>query len=219
MSTQKLNSKQVKDILTNVISKTVEKSVSQGNYDRTILATIQYCIDKTSGQYRIKYQNGYYTAYGQNKDYIYSDGSSVFVLVPQGNFKQKLFITGSASNSSSDKMYLTNLEDDQKYKAQGKNILVYHRHGDHDLDLSSYWCGPTMEKEYVKYYYRAGGTNNCYSIDSQAFQGLKQSEFFKLGVRFRTNLAESRKASGDYGIRVLIRYQTEKGFYDVWFSF
>ena len=181
MSTQKLNSKQVKDILTNVISKTAEKSVSQGNYDRTILATIQYCIDKTSGQYRIKYQNGYYTAYGQNKDYIYSDGSSVFVLVPQGNFKQKLFITGSASTSSSDKMYLTNLEDDQKYKAQGKNILVYHRHGDHDLDLSSYWSKDN--KEYVKYYYRAGETGNCYSIDNTAFQGLKQSEFFKLGVK------------------------------------
>ena len=213
MSTQKLNSKQVKDILTNVISKTAEKSVSQGNYDRTILATIQYCIDKTSGQYRIKYQNGYYTAYGQNKDYIYSDGSSVFVLVPQGNFKQKLFITGSASTSSSDKMYLTNLEDDQKYKAQGKNILVYHHHGDHDLDLSSYWSKDN--KEYVKYYYRAGETGNCYSIDNTAFQGLKQSEFFKLGVRFKTNFSEARKASnGDYGIRVIIRYEDDKGYHD-----
>ena len=213
MSTQKLNSKQVKDILTNVISKTAEKSVSQGNYDRTILATIQYCIDKTSGQYRIKYQNGYYTAYGQNKDYIYSDGSSVFVLVPQGNFKQKLFITGSASTSSSDKMYLTNLEDDQKYKAQGKNILVYHHHGDHDLDLSSYWSKDN--KEYVKYYYRVGETGNCYSIDNTAFQGLKQSEFFKLGVRFKTNFSEARKASnGDYGIRVIIRYEDDKGYRD-----
>ena len=61
MSSSKPSSKEIKDTLINVIYKTAEKSVSQGKYDKTILATIQYCVDKTNGQYRIKYQNGYYS--------------------------------------------------------------------------------------------------------------------------------------------------------------
>ena len=209
-----MDSRQVKEILTNVISKSAEKAVSQGNYDKTILATIQYCMDKTSGQYRIKYQNGYYVAYGGTQDSFYSEGSSVFVLVPQGDFTKKLFITGSASNDSGDKVYLTNLEDDQKYKTTGPNVLINQAGANADFHMSSYWCGDTLETEYVKYYYQQGVAGNMFSIDDKAFQAFKKSEFFKLGVSFRTELNDSRKSSGDYGIRVVITFQSESTTYD-----
>lgn len=205
MSSSKPSSKEIKDTLINVIYKTAEKSVSQGKYDKTILATIQYCVDKTNGQYRIKYQNGYYTAYGSNQDYIYSDGSTVFVLVPQSDFTNKLFITGSASNYNNDKVYLTNLEDEQKYKTIGPNILT--KASNRDLHLSSY-----DNKD--KPYYIDGADDNIFVLNEDAFNNLKTSKYFKLGVNFRTELTEDRKTSGDYGIRIIATFQNEKETYD-----
>ena len=205
MSSSKPSSKEIKDTLINVIYKTAEKSVSQGKYDKTILATIQYCVDKTNGQYRIKYQNGYYTAYGSNQDYIYSDGSTVFVLVPQSDFTNKLFITGSASNYNNDKVYLTNLEDEQKYKTIGPNILT--KASNRDLHLSSY-----DNKD--KSYYIDGADDNIFVLNEDAFNNLKTSKYFKLGVNFRTELTEDRKTSGDYGIRIIATFQNEKETYD-----
>lgn len=201
MSSSKLSSKQIQEKLINVISKTAEKTVSQSNYDRTILATIQYCMDKTSGQYRIKYQNGYYVAYGNEQDFIYSEGASVFVLVPQGDFRNKLFITGSASNYNGDKVYLTNLEEDQQYKSIGPNILTI---ASSNLDLSSYKS--SIDTEWEKTY--------DFSLDDAAFKKLKNSNYLKLGVQFKTALPDEQKLSGDYGIRLVITYQKGEETYD-----
>ena len=62
-NSQGMSPEQVKEALTNLISKTAQKATAEGKYDRTILAKIQYCTDATLGQYKIQYQNGYYTAY------------------------------------------------------------------------------------------------------------------------------------------------------------
>ena len=201
MSSSKLSSKQIQENLINAISKTAEKAVSQGSFDRTILATIQYCMDKTSGQYRVKYQNAYYTAYSNEQDFIYSEGASVFVLIPQGNFKNKLFITGSASNYNGDKVYLTNLEADQQYKAVGPNIVAINGAS---LDLSSYKSSPDTEWEKIYQF----------NVNEAAFQTLKNSDYFKLGVQFKITLPDEQKTSGDYGVRLVITYQKGEEVYD-----
>ena len=79
------NSKLVQSALINTISKTVEKAVQEAKYDKTILATIQYCSDATIGQYKIKYQNGYYTAYAQDTSRQYSNNTLVYVKIPENN--------------------------------------------------------------------------------------------------------------------------------------
>jgi len=39
------------------------RAVSTAKYDKTIQATIIECIDSTIGEYKIRYQDGFWTAY------------------------------------------------------------------------------------------------------------------------------------------------------------
>jgi len=215
MDKLQLQSKEIQQSLINTIQRMAEKTVSQSKITKTILATIQYCIDKTNGQYKIKYQNGYFTAYAQGEvnEYTYSSGSLVYVLVPNGDMNGRLLIIGSASNSSNDKIYLTNLEDEQMYKVNSGNMLISQLGENKTLNLSTYSCtGPSPEEEYTKYYYQAGADNNYFTIDTNLIQLLQKSEYFRLGVRFQTKLKEDRNenGTGDYGIRIVITYINDK---------
>lgn len=197
--------------IVNTIMRTVEKTVSQGNFTKTILATVQYCIDKVNGQYKIKYQNGYLTAYAQNTSdgYIYSEGALVYVLVPNGDLTSRLLIVGSASNNNGDKIYLTNLSDDQKYKKIGSNLLV--TNGPLDLNLSSYWCEEGPEGEFIKYYYQEDQQNGMFIINETAIDNIKRSKYFRLGATFKTSFTDDRKVSGDYGIKLVAVFKKDDG--------
>ena len=214
MADERLSKERIKSILTNVISKNAEKAVSQANYDRTILATVQYCIDSSIGQYKIKYQDGYYTAYSNgSENFGYSPGAAVFVKIPENDFTKRLFITGSATNSNDDRVYLVNMDAGQQYKTKGPNILKKGAHGDSDdLNLSSYWCSSQYEtedpQEYVKKYYKKDGeSSNILAVTNTGIDSLRQYNYFKFSVSFKTNLFESRKNSGDYGVRLVLRYK------------
>ena len=202
---------QVQKGIVNTIMRTVEKTVSQGNFTKTILATIQYCVDKVNGQYKIKYQNGYLTAYAQNTSdgYIYSEGALVYVLVPNGDLTSRLLIVGSASNNNGDKIYLTNLSDDQKYKTIGSNLLV--TNGPLDLNLSSYWCEEGPEGEFIKYYYQEEQQNGMFTINQTAIDNIKRSKYFRLGASFKTSFTDDRKVSGDYGIKLVAVFKKDDG--------
>ena len=208
-----ISKEQIKSILTNVISRNAEKAVNQAEYDRTILATIQYCIDPSLGQYKIKYQDGYYTAYASNNDsYMYTEGAAVFVTVPGNNFNNRLFITGSASNYNGDKTYLTNMEPEQQYKIKGPNILTVGAN-QQDLNLSSYWCSTRIDTEqtheYSKVYYSNNNQNNILEFVNGGIDSLKQSEhnYFRLNASFKTSIIDSRKNTGDYGIKVVLKFK------------
>ena len=53
-NSQGMSPEQVKQTLTNLINKSADKVASEGKYDRTILAKIQYCSDAVLGQYKIQ---------------------------------------------------------------------------------------------------------------------------------------------------------------------
>lgn len=208
-----MSKEQIKSIITNVINRNAEKAVNQAAYDRTILATIQYCIDSSLGQYKIKYQDGYYTAYASNSDsYMYTEGAAVFVTVPGNNFNNRLFITGSASNYNGDKTYLVNMEPEQQYKIKGPNILTVGTN-QQDLNLSTYWCSTRIDTEqtheYVKKYYSSDTQNNIIEFIEGGIDSLKQSEhnYFKLNVSFKTSILDSRKNTGDYGVKLVLKFK------------
>ena len=102
-NSQNMSVEQVKEHLTNLINKQAKKVASEGNYDRTILATIQYCSNAVLGQYKIKYQNGYYSAYALDTSSRYNDGAAVYVTVPGNDLSNRLFIQGLATDDSTQK--------------------------------------------------------------------------------------------------------------------
>ena len=211
-NSQGMSPEQVKEALTNLISKTAQKATAEGKYDRTILAKIQYCTDATLGQYKIQYQNGYYTAYSLDKTKRYSDGSSVYVTVPQNDLNNRLFIQDLATNDNSQRTYLTNLEGDQQFATYGQNLIK--SVSSSGLDLSSHW---DMPKGREVFYYTHDASQNINNrinllLDGEIISSIRNGDgYFRLGAKFKTNLTDDRKVQGNYGIRVVLVFNRTNG--------
>ena len=194
----------IKNVLINTFKRSAEKSVNQAAYDRTILATVQFCSDATIGQYKIKYQNSYFTAYAQDKTVTYINGATVYVLVPGNNMQNRMFITGLATNDNSQKIYITNLDEDQQYMKNGNNMLG----ATGEIKLSSY---PNAPREYiVPLYDKDDIENSVISIASRNQKNdiLAGGGYIRFGASFKTDLLDYRK-EGNYGIRLYINYEGE----------
>ncbi len=195
----------VKQSILSTISKYAEKAVQRANYDKTILATVQYCTDSSIGQYKIKYQNGYYTAYAQDTSRTYLSKAAVYVLVPRNDMNNRLFITGSATNDSTQKVYTRNLEGDQQFSIDGSNYITKINS---NIDMSSYWGAGTS---YSVVLWSAESDNNLIEFNSNINEFLQDAEYIRFGASFKTALTESRKASGNYGLILTLSYKDSDG--------
>lgn len=221
-----MNHNTINDSLLNTMKKTSEKTVENLGYDKTILASIQYCSDATLGQYKIRYQNGYYTAYAQDKSVVYSNGANVYVLVPGNDMSNKKFITGLVDNDNALRTYISNLDGDQLYSLTSKNLFTTVE----ETKLSSYDPASMTalgEGNIVTLYKRgdsAAGeiTINKIGLDEQevnkAFSRVDPEDdstmkYIRFGATFQTTFEDYRKMvqGSDYGIRLYITYQDEKG--------
>ena len=201
-NSQDMSPGNVKDALINLVNRISEKTMRKADYDKTILAKIQYCADATIGQYKIQYQNAYFTAYSQDRDAVYSNGASVYVTIPKNDMNNRLMITGLATNDSSSKTYVTALEGDQKYAIKGQNLLQAAQ-GYDTIRLSSYSGTP------VTVYSSSDTMSNYYNLIENANTKIKNGNgFLRLGATFQTNLADSQKAAegADYGLKLCLTY-------------
>jgi len=212
-----MSSDDIKKILINTFNKAITKSVQDAKYDKTILATIQYCTDATIGQYKIKYQNGYFTAYSQDTSAIYSNGAAVYITVPENNFNNRLIISGLATSDSSAKTYVTNLEGDQQYMQKGPNLISM-KPTVSEIQLSSFIGVAQHDPQLIPIFTRdktqssvdmvdigTNGEDNPLSADSY----LKTADgAFRFGATFRTAIPENKQYTGDYGIRLGLRFMT-----------
>lgn len=203
-NSKNMSTTDVKNALINTFKRSAEKSVQDAGYDKTILATIQYCSDATIGQYKIKYQNGYFTAYSRDTSTIYTNQASVYVLVPGNNMNNRMFITGLATNDNSQKAYATNLEMDQIYMKDSINLITV---VNEDINMSSYWDAPNT---YTKVLYQYGRESNIINLSDQCNTYVKNSGgALRFGASFKTTFTEDRKVSGNYGLRLTLRYNND----------
>ena len=59
--------------------------------DKTVTATIASCSNLLTNEYKVSYNGGIMTVYGASGK-TYSKGSSVYVLIPEGDFTKKKII-------------------------------------------------------------------------------------------------------------------------------
>ena len=209
-NSKNVNADDIKKMLINTFNRSAEKSVHEAKYDRTILATVQYCTDATLGQYKIKYQDSYFTAYSRDVDKIYSNKASVYVLVPGNDMTNRMFITGLATNDNAQQKPIVNLEMDQQYSSDSPNFIT---RINNDINMSSYWV-TTSPNSYTRTLYKRGAVENLVSIDSNNFINyLKEfkNNYFRFGASFKTALTEDRKI-GDYGLRLRLKFNGDNNF-------
>ena len=90
--------------------------------DKTVTATIASCSDLLTNEYKVSYNGGIMTVYGASGK-TYSKGSSVYVLVPEGDFTKKKIIIDSASYKEDDQniSFISSIMND--YNLIGSNTL------------------------------------------------------------------------------------------------
>ena len=89
------NSPNLEETILQAVDIVASKKIASAGYDKTIQATIVSCVDATIGKYKVKYQDGFFFAYSANMDTSYSDGSTVFILVPGGDMSRDKTILGT----------------------------------------------------------------------------------------------------------------------------
>ena len=206
-----LSKEDIKNILINTFNRTAEKSVSKASYDKTILATIQYCSDATIGQYKVKYQNSYFTAYSKDLSKIYSNNTTVYISVPGNDMSNRMFIIGLANDDVNQQSSVTNLELDQQFTNKSPNFINMGGTDLDELSMSSYWNAPN---EFVKDLYRYTRETNIIDVRNDTFLNYVNQldvPYFRFGCCFKTDLIDERK-SGNYGIRLKLKFKGEDNY-------
>jgi len=95
----------------NAIDIVASKRVAEAGYNKTIQGVIVSCEDETIGKYKIKYQDGYWYAFSNNIETKYTKGTSVYILVPNGDMNNDKTILGSTSKLGIDYIDIDNMID------------------------------------------------------------------------------------------------------------
>ena len=86
----------VSDALLKAMSIVANQATSNQNADISIKAIIKSRVDSSTGQYLATYNGGDITIFDiAASTNIYSPGTQVYVLVPEGNFSNKKYIIGA----------------------------------------------------------------------------------------------------------------------------
>lgn len=177
------------DNILEAIETIVDSSIAKSNYDRTIQATIIKMVDKSLGQYNVKYQDSYFDAFSVDTTIEYVEGTNVYILVPNGDMSKDKTILGAVDG----------------YKIQGVTAIT-------DADASDpvgYNCvNSNIRFELCSYIeeqnivlYDKDSDINLINLDNEALKNfLQSSSQLVAGASFRTNLPGEQRVKGNYGI-------------------
>ncbi|MDY6058352.1 MAG: hypothetical protein SPI36_03805, partial [Candidatus Onthovivens sp.] len=165
-----------------------EKIIDNANYDKTIQAQVVSCIDQEAGKYKIKYQNSYSYAYATSPEIHYSNGTYVYVQVPNGDMKKNKTILNAIENSKVDYGVAIDLEDE--YDKIGVNCISSDQY---PFKLSSYY----LEKKII---YDSKSNKNDINIDINNFaSNITYADSFLCAATIRTSF-KNTQIQGNYGI-------------------
>lgn len=184
-----MNSGNYESKILEAIQIVVDNAISNASYDKTIQAVVVRCEDATIGDYVVKYQDSTFHAYSYNTDVTYVNGSTVYVLIPGGDFKLEKTIIGSVDRLGPD--YVSIVEGEDAYEVVGVNTIA---------DKNTFGLCSYKELDTKILYNRDAGIDllglNTFAIAKY----IKESNSLICGATFKTNLLTEQKFQGDYGI-------------------
>ena len=167
----------------------VDNAISKAQYDRTIQATVVRCEDETIGDYVVQYQDSTFHAYSYNTDVTYVKGSTVYVLVPCGDFSLEKSIVGSVDRIGPD--YISIVEGEDAYEVVGVNTI----NSKNSFGLCSYTNPDT-----VILYDRDAAIDlvdlNTFAIEKY----IKEANSLICGATITTKLPTEQRYKGNYGL-------------------
>ena len=176
-----------------------ENAVRNAGYDKTIQATIISCEDKTTGCYKVQYQDNIFLAYSADTKVKYTKGNLVYILIPNSNFDNNKTILGSVTKIGSDYIDVTDEKD--QYEIIGNNICQQ----DKEFKLSTYETA-------VKVLYDAEASVDELGLSEfDAGEYLSSATYLMLTASIKTNIAASQRYLGNYGLLVEAEFKDNTG--------
>ena len=177
------------DNILEAIETIVDSSIAKSNYDRTIQATIIKMVDKSLGQYNVKYQDSYFDAFSVDTTIEYVEGTDVYILVPNGDMSKDKTILGAVDGYKI--QGITAITDADASDPVGYNCV----NSNIRFELCSY-----IEEQNIVLYDKDSNIN-LIDLDNEALKNfLQSSSQLVAGASFRTNLPGEQRVKGNYGI-------------------
>lgn len=176
-----------------------ENAVKNAGYDRTIQATIISCEDKTTGCYKVQYQDNIFLAYSADTKVKYTKGNLVYILIPNSNFDNNKTILGSVTKMGSDYIDVTDEKD--QYEIIGNNICQQNK----EFKLSTYQTA-------VKVLYDVETSIDELGLSEfDAREYLSSATYLMLTASIKTSIAASQRYLGNYGLLVEAEFKDNTG--------
>lgn len=194
------------------------KRVSSVAFDQTLKCTITDNSSAGSGKYKVTDGSVTFDAYVNDSSYRVDD--QVYVLIPEGDFKQQKMIIGKYTADNENEPYIYESPFDQLVDMTGNLIQINIEKKYRQLrannkyekiaELISHRTDFT-EDEFYKVKWNLENENECRKLLwSQEFDGTVENEYTRLGVQaeFSSWLNTWDVISGNYGLNVRV-YGTE----------
>jgi hypothetical protein len=120
-----VNKMNLQESILKAVNTIVEQRTNELKVDKTITAIIEKNMGTFNGKtlYRVMYEGGFLEAVVLNSEEIYLPNTSVYVLVPQGNFSKEKIIIGRTNNINVDNISSISTNIDNEYCLVGSNLL------------------------------------------------------------------------------------------------
>ena len=217
-------------VLQETILRAMDAVVTQRNNELKLDKTITAIIKKNVGVrnnraiYEVEYEGGRLVATAQNSTDSYIPNTSVYVLVPQGNFSNEKIIIGRASTISTDRSSSVVAAAANSYSIIGANLIEstsdekiknieYGLHSFHDHITES--SGHPSDHRFQVLYDINSGINRIKFNDNRLNIYKDQTTALMLKADFQTNLdiEQRRQSNARYGLLFNFSFDNlNKGF-------
>ena len=196
---------ELQDSILKAIDAITKTRIDKLQLDKTVTAEIIKCTNALSREYKCSYNGGNITAYAA-EGATYTNGQSVYVLIPQSDMTKRKTIVGVSSAKEDDEniSFVSSALSD--YNLIGKNV-INDKKNIQPVGLHSY----KKEEYFLLYDYatRNDPSRNYVNIEIEELNNnLKQAEALMIEASFQTRLPKAHKLSQDgiYGLQFILAF-------------
>lgn len=193
---------QLQDAVLNAIDTLVNNRIDKMEVDKTVTATVVQCTNSITGEYLCSYNGGSLYAYAL-ENASYSTGSTVYVLVPLGDFSKRKTIVSRAQAIENDSNISFVSSALSNYNLIGKNPVA-DKNNNLPAKMRSY-----LKNNYILLYDVDNPDSSLLSFDNDEFSNsLKQAEAVLIEASFKTRLDNAHRIGkrGYYGLQFVLAF-------------
>lgn len=190
----------INNAICEAVTTITERAIDKAGYDKTIQATIVECTDATIGKYQVRYQDTLFYAYATSVDVTYANKTSVYVLVPNNDFRKEKTIVGTVQKLGIN--YVQPVSEKDSYDINGANCIG---NSNKIFKLTSY------ENECRLTVYKKDELDDLEINEDALKMYLYDSDAMICNIRVENHLPASQRYQGNYGVIFKLRFTDNTG--------